>query len=87
MRSFMLVFLVACGSAKPAPAPTAKPAATAIPAAPEDCPAGQLMHEDHCLKECAQESDCAKGEICEQLHVMNEDGTIGPVSGNACTSP
>ena len=79
MRSVMLVVLVACGSAKPAP--TAKPVAAAT-----ECPAGQRMHEDQCLEECNQESDCAQGQICEQLHVMNDDGTIGPVSGSACTT-
>jgi hypothetical protein len=83
--------LAACGGgAKPAPAEPAatEPAAGTEPAAaaPTECPPGEFMHEAGCVKECASDADC-NGGICEQLHVMNDDGTIGPVSGNGCSTP
>ncbi|HEU0032604.1 MAG TPA: hypothetical protein VFQ53_18355 [Kofleriaceae bacterium] len=74
----MLAFAACGGKSTPKPAPAAaKPAA--------DCQEGFFMYEGECLKECATDDDCG-GKTCEQLHVMNEDGTIGPVAGQACAS-
>ena len=78
----LVLALTACGGTKP---PVATPAVSKP--AEASCAADEMMHEDVCLKTCAKETDCKAGQQCEQLHVMNEDGTIGPVSGNACTGP
>lgn len=73
----LVVIVTSCGG-------PAKPA-TPNPAETKTCPSGHMMHEGACLKECSDDKNCAAGEHCEQLHAMNDDGTIGPVSGNACT--
>jgi hypothetical protein len=84
LQSFLFV-VAACGSSsKAAPASATSPTPPAKPAAATTCPAGQLMHEGECLKECSKDEDCGKGEMCQQLHSMTEDGRIGPVSGSGC---
>jgi len=48
------------------------------------CDKGSFLGNDNeCLKECSADTDCAKDEVCEQVHDFSE-GRIGPVLGSGC---
>jgi len=83
----ILVSLVAAACSKPASPPAAHPAVPAAPAAhaaPTTCAQGEILGENGCVKECATDEDCGAAGVCEDLHAMNDDGTIGPVQGRGC---
>lgn len=86
MRLLVLIAITticaACGG-KTTPAPSAPAAGSASPAS--SCTSGELQTDDGCVKACTTDADCGEGGHCEQLHAMNEDGTIGPVIGDGCT--
>lgn len=94
VTTLLVLGLVACGG-KPVPTMSATPATsatTASSAPPETsetrgrpCTDAEIEVDDYCVKECSSNEDCAKDEICEQLRVPTEDGTMGPVMGNGCT--
>lgn len=85
----LVLGLAACGGkAAPAAAP-ATPATPATPAAAPAAPAcgdGEFAVDDACVKSCTSDADCGEGGVCEQIHSLNEDGTIGPVMGDGCSS-
>ncbi len=54
-------------------------------AAKPACAKGTIEVDGTCLKECADERECAPGEFCDTVRSMTPDGRIGPVLGNACS--
>lgn len=88
MRKLLLLtlFTVACGG-KSTPAPNNASTEPVKAANTHSCPAGHFMaNDDACLKECAEDKDCAENEMCEQIRDVAEDGTTGPVLGSGCTA-
>ncbi|HTJ85400.1 MAG TPA: hypothetical protein VL400_26965 [Polyangiaceae bacterium] len=85
------VFAAACGktpaeSQTPAAADgVASSTATVAPSAPKTCEAGHFLYEGECRKECATDADCPQGDVCEDAHVIMEDGSMGPLAGRGCS--
>lgn len=83
----VLMFLglaAACGGkAAPAAAPAAAEPAAAAATEPS-CAEGEIAHDGGCVKECTSDEDCGEGGMCEQLHFIEDDGSMGPVIGNGC---
>jgi hypothetical protein len=48
------------------------------------CPTSYILNEGECFKECRSASDCAHGEICQDLHEITEDDRIGAYVGGGC---
>jgi hypothetical protein len=61
----------------------AKPAPARDSSAPT-CPKGSFAAEGGCVKECASDADCASPQVCEDIHYIEADGSIGPLLGRGC---
>jgi hypothetical protein len=87
MKSSLLLALVlglaACGGKSTPAAAPAEPAAA--PTEPT-CGDGEFATDEGCRKSCTSDEDCGEGGTCEQVHAINEDGTIGPVMGDGCAN-
>lgn len=52
---------------------------------PAPCATGTFRGGDGaCLKECTADTDCASGEVCEEVHDFSE-GRIGALLGRGCS--